>query len=398
MKKSKPNGKSIILSPEKIKIGEFKYVDGEMTGDCKLYYGCGALYFTGYLYNGYRQGRGVEYEKNGRIICEGLFVGGLKDNHYTLDQEMSGYWKETDEQGNQMSLCKIDKYLNKQGVCYFFKHGKIHRISKWKDNLEVEIIKRFKNDKMIEYEDGVRTFKGSYYQIDHFNYIRVSGLEYDITGKRVVYDGDFIDNKRSGFGTLYNSQGDIIFDGVWRKGIKLTKYLGFFFIPYAIIVLLICVMTWLYSYDYKSVIGVLVCGIVFGLYKGVMLSRIDVIPVPIDIESDNALPIYYNSNREVFFPIVEMNSFKNFRIVGLRKMKQLQISEMYLKNSLTSASNEFSIENCIELESIKIGCYAFFNYNKFKLHNLPSLKTIVIGKIEKQSNNFYSSCFELKST
>ena len=88
-----------------------------------------------------------------------------------------------------------------------------------------------------------------------------------------------------------------------------------------------------------------------------------------------------------------------FNIDGLNELKSLKIGI----NSFTSLIGDnksyrsFHILNCVELESIEIGCYSFSDYGgEFELKNLPKLSTIEIGEIGSTSSNFYFSSFVIK--
>ena len=75
-------------------------------------------------------------------------------------------------------------------------------------------------------------------------------------------------------------------------------------------------------------------------------------------------------------------------------------------NSFTSMNNRFGndsnksfhILNCDKLESISIGKYSFSDYGgEFELSNLPQLQSIVIGQLNSNSYNFYSSSLIIQS-
>ena len=91
-----------------------------------------------------------------------------------------------------------------------------------------------------------------------------------------------------------------------------------------------------------------------------------------------------------------------FVIDGLLSLRNVTI----LSNSFTQHPNgydndpnkSFHILNCNKLESIQIGEYSFSDYGgEFELSNLPQLQSIVIGNMNSNSYNFYSSLFEIES-
>ena len=113
-----------------------------------------------------------------------------------------------------------------------------------------------------------------------------------------------------------------------------------------------------------------------------------------------------NLNEYRYLKSIEIGNdcFENvelFKIDGLNELKSLKIgisSFTYVKNNYgDDSSRSFSILNCDELESIEIGEYSFSDYaGEFELRNLPSLSTIKIGKIGRDSANFYYSSFVIK--
>ena len=113
-----------------------------------------------------------------------------------------------------------------------------------------------------------------------------------------------------------------------------------------------------------------------------------------------------NLNKYRYLKSIEIGNdcFMNvgtFKIDGLNELKSLKIgisSFTYVKNNYgDDSSRSFSILNCDELESIEIGEYSFSDYaGEFELRNLPKLVTIKIGKIGRDSANFYYSSFVIK--
>ena len=83
-----------------------------------------------------------------------------------------------------------------------------------------------------------------------------------------------------------------------------------------------------------------------------------------------------------------------FNIDGLKLLSSIKIGS----NSFTKHKNSygkddsrsFKISNCDKLESIEINQYSFSDYSgKFELSNTPSLKSLKIGVVGKESINFY---------
>ena len=80
----------------------------------------------------------------------------------------------------------------------------------------------------------------------------------------------------------------------------------------------------------------------------------------------------------------------NVYVSGLPELVSLRIGS----NSFYDGTNDilntiFQVHNCPKLLSIEIGEYSFSKFgNYFNLISLPSLRSLTIGSIENESNNF----------
>ena len=92
--------------------------------------------------NGYREGKGKEYDENGNVIFEGFYEEGRRMNIVPL-KEMKGYWKEMNDANEVISICKKDDECRNDGICYFYSNGIIDRISEWMNGEEVIVLKQF---------------------------------------------------------------------------------------------------------------------------------------------------------------------------------------------------------------------------------------------------------------
>ena len=66
------DGISSIYSKENELMATLTFVNGIATGPCTIYKD-GVLYFKGYFIDGYREGKGEEYAKNGTEATEGFY-------------------------------------------------------------------------------------------------------------------------------------------------------------------------------------------------------------------------------------------------------------------------------------------------------------------------------------
>ena len=98
----------------------------------------GTLYFKGRLENGYRQGRGTEYDESGNVTFDGFYDKGTKLENVVPLEEMKGYWKEYNADHKLISITQRDDLGRKEGICYFYNgEEKIDRISEWKEDKEI---------------------------------------------------------------------------------------------------------------------------------------------------------------------------------------------------------------------------------------------------------------------
>ena len=79
LKNSKMDGKTNIYTDMGVLIASLVFVDGIATGPCTIY-DDGFLFFKGYFVNGYREGRGKEYDRDGKLISDGYYSKGKKLN------------------------------------------------------------------------------------------------------------------------------------------------------------------------------------------------------------------------------------------------------------------------------------------------------------------------------
>ena len=96
------------------------------------------------------------------------------------------------------------------------------------------------------------------------------------------------------------------------------------------------------------------------------------------------------------------NLVSTFKINGLTSLTSLSIGSNSFTQHIDGFGNDsnksFHILNCVKLESISIGKYSFSDYGgEFELSNLPQLQSIVIGNINSNSYNFFSTPFDINS-
>ena len=405
---SEINGKSKIVNYENVIIASLIFVNGVATGPCILNDKKGILYFKGYLENGYRQGRGQEYDKNGELIFDGFYNEGKQLKIYKIP-EMKGYWKELDENDNIISICKLDDFGNKYGICYFYNKNIIIRISKWNNGKEITVIKQFNGHIMTEYRKGRKQYEGGYFNSLAKNYPRNGhGKEYKADGFTLSFDGSYYNDKKHGEGLIYKHR-VATHKTIWIRGYTKGK-IQFCLILFALLMVVITILCFFYNIIIGIVMSLVSLLLIIPMISKLLFHKTKVtIKKAKDLERANvyvvAVSVVPNSCNELqelnllSFPMVEsieigddcFESVKTFKIDGLNQLKSLKIG----KNSFTQKKNwygndkskSFHILNCKSLKSIEIGEWSFSDFGgQFELKNLPSLQnfsysSFVIGGI-----------------
>ena len=91
---------------------------------------------------------------------------------------------------------------------------------------------------------------------------------------------------------------------------------------------------------------------------------------------------------------------KEVKLIGLSQLERVVIG----MNSFTKNGNDydpnrhFHLKNCERLRELKIGCDSFSDYSMCEIENVPSLRVIEMGDLNKRSFNFsHAYKLELKS-
>ena len=193
------------------------------------------------------------------------------------------------------------------------------------------------------------------------------GRSYYADVSRIEYEGEICEGLRWGEGTQYDRNGDVVYEGKWVND----------------------------EHDYK-VVTVQFFEPFHSLIEQLVVSD-------------------YNCNREetTVFDLSVMPSLKSLkvgnkcfirvkevRIVGLKELESVVIGEKCFTRYEVRESNpnhHFYLKNCPKLKSLKIGSLSFCDYTVCEIENVDALEVIKIGKLKKESSNFYYASLELKS-
>ena len=213
-------GKEYTLDRNKLIFeGEFK--NDKKNGKGKEYYESnGKILFEGTYLNGKRHGKGIEYYSDGKIKFEGEYSNGYR-------KEGNGYSKE----GKSEFILE----RNGEGREYYPNEGKL--------SFEGTYLNGKRHGKGIEYySDGKIKFEGEYsngYKIEGKGYgyfgkvcfeldRNGKGIEYDNFYGKLIYEGEFLNEKKNGKGKEYDIiNGTLKFDGEYKDDLlhgKVKKY------------------------------------------------------------------------------------------------------------------------------------------------------------------------------
>ena len=201
------SGKSIIFKT-KNEVKEYQYKD--------IYHKTILIYEGEYL-NGKRNGKGKEYNDNGRIIFEGEYLNG-KRNGKGKEYDYNHLIYEGEYLNGQRN--GKGKEYNKWGVLLFkgvyLKGNKFN--GKTYDKFD-HILYELKEGKGFcrEYENGMKAFEGEYLNGKRNG----KGKEYYSFDGYLLFEGEYLNGKRNGKGKEYQKyNGKIIFEGEYLNGYK----------------------------------------------------------------------------------------------------------------------------------------------------------------------------------
>lgn len=405
------DGSATIRTPGNLVIAKMEYTAGAMTGPCELYYQPGKLFFKGYLKNGCRRGKGTEYDMQGNVVFEGYFDENKKMNLVPFKSMPGKYWKIVDTNNQVQSVCQFTDLGDYYGICYFFDGEQISRVSLWKEGKEVEVLKKFKNNVMVEYKNGIKVYEGEFLDCIECNYPRNgTGTEYGPDGNTILFQGMFKDNEHNGMGVFYkNGKPSRSKKTEWIMGSSLSNVWIVLLLKtiLPIVLVVVCHMINLGLGVLASILMVLFLLLHWAhpKYHGKKINALSSIKTVIEklveryyADPQNTSESYKNekgsSNRlksiQVFliFVIIVINiSFFVYHYInkyygGPFGIKDDQIS-YYVENGTQNSLKRFTLTNYPNLKIVEIGDDCFGSVTVFTIDGLSSLSSLHIG-----SNSF----------
>ena len=406
---NKMHGKSSVYSNKYQKVAELNFEDGKVQGPCTLYDTDGILFFKGFFKNGYRSGKGKEYDTEGKVIFDGYFHLGKRIIINPL-QEISGFWKEYDESGKLLNICKRNEETGeKEGICYYYdENGQISHIVEVKEGEEIEYsgyCTLYDEPHKVWYEGIVE------------NGIRHGeGKEFDASGTAVIYQGFWIEGQRQE-GSVFDQNGEMDDEGEWigDDEEKENKTINWWAVVLCMVVIGALIM---FFYVLQEGLGIFVTLLLLHgmlLYMKFWFGKIrrrldylmaDMLLRPNLVFADKCFCSTKEFNPPIHAESIEIgdDSFKKVQTFVINELNQL--GNLFIcENSFTEKKNDydknesksFHILNCESLHYIRIYEYSFSDFaGDFELKNLPQLRSIHIGTIGKKSYNFSYSSFVIR--
>lgn len=125
-----------------------------------------------------------------------------------------------DAKGTLLSVSQLSEdQSTKNGQSFEYKDGQLESIKEYRNGFESVIVATFKGNEMTQYENGkavyIGAYMGSYKDGIHRN---GAGQEFDATGTKLIYKGDFVNDEREGEGFFFDA-GRIRYKGQWAHGV-----------------------------------------------------------------------------------------------------------------------------------------------------------------------------------
>ena len=213
--------------------------------------------------------------------------------------------------------------------------------------------------------EGEKVYEG--FRIGEVNVCYGTGYFADI--QKVEYEGEWLEGKRWGRGIQYDRNGKTVFDGEWMDDEQLNKR-----------VVLNEENQLLHIHIEELIVSNNSC-------NGKEWDELDLSFMPnlrlLDV-SDDCFK-YVNEVK-----LIELNQLERV-VIGrnsFRKNKDYFVCD---------PDRHFYLMDCERLRELKIGCYSFSDYTVCEIENVPSLEMIEMGELEEGGSNFRYSSLELKS-
>jgi len=171
------------------------------------------------------------------------------------------------------------------------------------------------------------------------------GIEYYSDIEWVKYRGCFYEGKRFGRGVLYDRNGLVEYDGLWKNDEPYSN-----------------------QHDNNTIDNT--------------TESVDIHYNSYNNEKTLILPFFLCSLKWIVIGDDCFGKVRVFELNGLDELESVEIGEESFSISRYDERTDgsYRIVDCPKLKSIQIGDWSFYDYHSFELSNLPSLQSIDMGE------------------
>ena len=213
----KKEGDGTVMSSTSMMIAKLHFHEDQLDGLCKFFNSKGMKTKECVFVNGVHSGWGCEYEDD-KIIFEGIYKNGKRYSELR-NSAMEGYLEEVKDE----KIISIFKYTNNhtiegKGLLFEYHGNRVSEVYECENGEKSVKRIQFENAIMIELnENGGIVYKGGFTGNPRNGFVRNGeGIEND--GNNVmIYSGGWKNGEKDGNGLWYDS-GILRFNGEWREG------------------------------------------------------------------------------------------------------------------------------------------------------------------------------------
>ena len=222
MKEGKKEGTGLLLRKNGTLFMRMMFVNDECEGEVTKKNKYGRTVLKGRVSKGRKEGMWIEYDDYGNEKWKGLYRNGVMNMSLKDQEEMKGFFKEMNDNGELLSVSEYDEDgLLKNGKCFEYEGGRLVRECEYKNGVMMRVLREWKEECMIEYDDnGMRVYEGGFEGDMMKGFVREGeGCEYGIDGKSVLYVGGWKNGLRNGYGSEFCGHNPV-YIGEWKNGLR----------------------------------------------------------------------------------------------------------------------------------------------------------------------------------
>ena len=218
----KKEGVGLIMRENGTLFMKVMFLNDECEGEVIKKNEEGKIVMRGKLDGGKEVGLFTEYDDSGREIWRGFYRYGMRLSTVLKSEKKGEFHEGMNDGGELLRVSESDNdMILLKGKCYELKEGKVDREYEYKNGELIRVLREWKREVMIEYDDnGRRVYEGEYEGDMKRGFFRErEGTEYDSDGKRPLYFGDWKNGVREGYGSEFRGY-YAVYIGEWKNGMR----------------------------------------------------------------------------------------------------------------------------------------------------------------------------------